>query len=358
MNLSVIIPMYNVEEYISHCIDSLLDQHISVNDYEIIIIDDGSTDNSLSIAKEYEATHANITVYHHPNIGLSSTRNKGINLAKGDYIYFIDSDDYIVSNTLKQLVECAVKNQLDVLEFNFIRTASRDYNTSKNENTQGAEIEVLDGYSYMSTRGFFDGVWAHFYKRDFLIQTKIKFIDGRIMEDMLFNAEIISKAQRVAFLPLDVYRYVINPNSVWTTKEPTALRQSIDDFIFMTINYSEVIQDFENKNVNSDILKSKQQNMLYNTVKRILQSDYKFSEINQIFDTLATHHLYPLPYFKGKDTIRKLIVFSFNNKYLFFTVVLFYRVFEFFIHKFVVKRHRAKKEEKIKSDLVILTQED
>ena len=101
--LSIIIPVYNVENYVDTCIESLYKQGISEYEFEVILINDGSTDNSLSIIQEYENKYSNITIISQKNQGLSTTRNNGIKLAKGEYLLFVDSDDLIIENILTHL---------------------------------------------------------------------------------------------------------------------------------------------------------------------------------------------------------------------------------------------------------------
>ena len=98
MKLSIIVPVYNVADYLPKCLDSLLVQDLSQNEYEIIVVNDGSTDNSGKIAEEYSKTYSNIILINQENQGLSGARNTGIQNAKGEYVQFVDSDDYLEPN--------------------------------------------------------------------------------------------------------------------------------------------------------------------------------------------------------------------------------------------------------------------
>ena len=120
MKLSFIVPIYNVEKYLDRCIDSLVNQDISKEIYEIICIDDASIDNSRYIIEQYKIQYSNIIlISHKENKGLSATRNTGINLAKGKYIWFIDSDDFIEYNCLSFLLRKCEFNDIDILCFNY-----------------------------------------------------------------------------------------------------------------------------------------------------------------------------------------------------------------------------------------------
>ena len=119
MLLSIIVPVYNVEKYLRKCVDSLLTQDLPPEEYEIILVDDGSTDQSGTICDEYAADHPIVKAMHQQNGGLSAARNSGVAVAQGRYVQFVDSDDYLEPNMLKTLVEKMETDQLDVLRFNY-----------------------------------------------------------------------------------------------------------------------------------------------------------------------------------------------------------------------------------------------
>ena len=119
--LSIIIPLYNCEKYIKHCLDSILAQGLNKSDFEIIIVDDGSVDNSYAIASAYATGHDNIIVVRQENQGVASARNTALKHVNGDYIAFIDSDDYIEKNYLDRLYREACETKSDVVICNFYR---------------------------------------------------------------------------------------------------------------------------------------------------------------------------------------------------------------------------------------------
>lgn len=105
MKLSIIIPVYNTENYLKQCLDSCLNQKVSENEYEIVCIDDGSTDSSQKILNEYSEAHSNLHIYKQSNQGVSNARNQGIIFSKGDWLWFVDSDDYISENSVSELLK-------------------------------------------------------------------------------------------------------------------------------------------------------------------------------------------------------------------------------------------------------------
>lgn len=352
MKLSIIIPIYNAEKYIEQCLNSVLKQNILTEEYEILLIDDGSTDKSITIAKGYSEKNGNIHLYTQKNQGVSITRNNGIKYAQGKYIYFIDSDDYLALNTLNKLVHFACSNNLDILEFKNIRTKLRNYKKPISKDFIITDLEIMNGQKYISSRAFHDAVWVYFYKREFLIKSKLKFYENRTKQDMIFNAELIPKAERVAFYPLDAYRYIINPNSITTRKDPIGLRRSIEDFIFITIKYSELIIKLESEKIDTSILKLKQQIQLFNIFKGLLMSNFQIAEINQIKKKLSDYKLFPLNTYSGKNKYRKYLILIFNNKFLFFIFIWLYRLLKFPINNTIIENYQNNKEETITSHFV------
>ncbi|WP_162497579.1 glycosyltransferase [Aureibaculum marinum] len=357
IKLSFVIPLYNAEKYIEQCINSIINQSLKEEEFEIIIINDGSIDNSLSKAIEISKNYKNVEVYDQINKGVSATRNRGIDLARGTYIWFIDSDDYIISDTANELLSFAEDNSLDILEFKMIRTESRVLNKTINKGVNRSEVKILDGKEYSSKVDLSDSTCTNLYRRKFIIDSEVRFIEGKIMEDMTFNAELFPQAKRIAFYPLDAYRYVINPNSIWTNKESKAYRKSIEDFIFMTKKFSNFIEEYKKEGIDTNLIKNKQQEMLYNISKRLLLCDFKLSEIKLKIDDLSSHNLYPINPYLGHSYYKKLETFLFNKKYLFLLSVLLYRLFKRPINYFIIKNHQRKREKRIKEIVVKFEEE-
>jgi len=324
MNLSIIIPFFNSENFILQCITSITNQNLHIKDYEIILIDDGSTDKSNLIVSQFINKFSNIKLITQKNCGLSVSRNIGVNLSEGNYIFFMDSDDYIALNTLRSLLKIVIKNNLDMLEFSFTQTKSRNiYDTNKALNDN--KLEIFEGKDYIASRNYLDYVWVYLYKRSFLLNSKVQFIEGRIMEDTLFNAELIPKAKRIAYYPLDVYRYVDNPNSLTNNKKYEAKKKMINDHVFMVVKYSDLIKKLNFEKINTKVLKNKQQYIVFSILKNLLDNNFKFREINPILKTLSENNLYPLQPIKSKSPYKKLIAIIVKNKFTFFIFFKFYR---------------------------------
>lgn len=220
-DVSIIVPVYNVESYLAMCLDSLTCQ--SFEDIEIICINDGSTDNSLEILEHYQKFDRRIKIINKENGGLSSARNVGIKTANGDYILFVDSDDWISSNAVERLYENAQKNNSDLVIFDF---CCCDYSTNRSiittiENYHGKYENKPFNKNTIETRAYKYipvSAWSKLYKTD-LIKGKIEFYEDIIFEDVPFWAYIYSHAKRITYLAEPLYFYRKNrEGSIMCTK--------------------------------------------------------------------------------------------------------------------------------------------
>jgi glycosyltransferase involved in cell wall biosynthesis len=210
---SIVIPIYNVETYLRLCLDSVLDNEI--DNYEVVCIDDGSTDGSSVILKEYSNKHQNIKIINQENKGLSAARNVGIKASKGEYVFFIDSDDWLESGALDVLAK-SISGE-DMICFNGRRFF--EDGTVENPDT-GIIEEGLTGWEYYNKyalihRKFhFVCVVLRLYKRTFLLEYNLFFEEGVYHEDNLFTPLACFKARRVKVIPHSVYVYRIRPGSI------------------------------------------------------------------------------------------------------------------------------------------------
>lgn len=212
MKYSVIIPVYNVEKYIDRCLKSIISQNY--DDLEIIVIDNGSTDSSGSICDTYASEYSNISVYHIENHGVGSARNFGLSKARGEFIYFVDSDDYLVGNLFAEFEDKLVPD-LDLLVFSY-------YNSFEQELTERNRTKKCLPYSGLYDKNDFIKiftdlflsdmlytVWNKFYRREFLIKTNISFEKYELGEDVRFNLNVYRNVNKVYLSQDSYYVYVI-----------------------------------------------------------------------------------------------------------------------------------------------------
>ena len=217
MLLSVIIPVYNVEPYLRECLDSVLRQCFS--DWEAICVNDGSSDGSAAILEEYAAKDDRFKVVNQPNGGLSSARNKGVSVAKGDYILFLDSDDWLELNAFETIADAL--DQEDMLCFSGRRyfESSKDYNPSDQliEKTYESGMDYYNDSALLHRDFAFVCVVLRAYKKAFLQGHHLIFKEGIFHEDNLFTPLACYYAHRVRVINACLYDYRVRANSVTTT---------------------------------------------------------------------------------------------------------------------------------------------
>lgn len=210
MDISVIIPVYNVEQYLKKCLDSVLAQ--SIKNYEIILVDDGSTDSSGYICDQYASTDDRITVIHKHNGGLSDARNIGYEASVGDYIFFLDSDDWIEQNALEMLFDTAKKYGADIVISNFFYAYDDHFEIA----CSISETSVLNREQAMSElireKMFQSFAWGKLFKRDLLIG--VPFPVGKLYEDIYWAHIIFDKISKAVFIPESLCNYYQRPDSI------------------------------------------------------------------------------------------------------------------------------------------------
>ena len=235
IKLSFIVPIYNVEQYLLKCVDSLLNQDMPLSEYEIILVDDGSPDACPQICDEYAAGHENIRVVHRENGGLSAARNSGIEVAQGEYICFVDSDDYWEPNRLGALIEQAESEQLDVLRFNYqnvneLYEVFLPYKDAKRDVDYDGSI--TDGETFLNER-----LGPSCYVTQFILRCELLddclFKEGVYFEDTEWTPRMLLKAQRVTSTPMIVYNYLWRTGSITQPKDPEKREKIIRDKILL-----------------------------------------------------------------------------------------------------------------------------
>lgn len=237
LKLSVIIPVYNVEKYVEACIESVYRQDLDVDDFEVILINDGSTDHSLEIIKGLAERYHNIKIICQENKGLSTTRNNGIKVARGKYIQFIDSDDILIDGTLNQLLNIAIKYNLDILKGDYKKANNEEIKVGINyENNREIICTLKDG-----EHGFIEDndpmscyVWLHLFKKDFIYSNSLFFLEGKYFEDVAYTTESYLRAKRFMAIPLIYYIYRQHDSSIMATMNLKKI-YSMNDII--TYNY-------------------------------------------------------------------------------------------------------------------------
>ena len=211
MKYSVIIPVYNVENYLSRCIDSLLAQNYV--DLEILLIDNGSGDQSGQICEDYATQFSNITAYHIPNKGVGSARNFGLSKAKGEFICFVDADDYLVGNLFSD-VESQLDSQLDLLVFSYYNSIEKNLSeidrSAKILPTEGKKdkSDFIALFQELFLTDMMYTVWNKIYRREFLEEHQIVFESYELGEDVRFNLNVYQHVNAVLLVKSCYYVYI------------------------------------------------------------------------------------------------------------------------------------------------------
>lgn len=243
MKLSIIIPVYNVEPWIERCLESIYLQNIDEKDYEVVVVDDGSQDNSIKIVEHFVECKTNIRIIHQNNQGLSAARNTGLDNASGDYIWFLDSDDCIEPKTIGPLLEYAIKEKLDVLCFgiNLLFDDGR-----KVQYSIPYEKGVMSGSAFITKVGMPPAAWCALYRRDYLKDNNLRFMVGILHEDQEFTPRAYYLAKRIEFVPTVTYNYAQREGSIMKS-DKNANKKASDLLIICDSLYEFILQK-----VNSD----------------------------------------------------------------------------------------------------------
>lgn len=292
MKFSIIVPVYNVEDYIIKCLESIYNQ--TYKNFEVIIVDDGSMDNSTLLIKKYIKDKNNFIYYRKENGGLSDARNYGLKFITGNYLIFIDSDDYINKELLYNLNEEIKKNNPDIIKFglNFIK--NDNIIEMKKENFYN--LEVNEAIDKLLRDELFEPAWFYCYKFSFWQKNKFKYTTGKLHEDFGLTPLIIMNSQKISSISYIGYNYVIRDNSIMTSNDEEKLLKKFDDSLYFYEQNIPLINKCKNINeYTKKLLKSFYANGMINRLKTLDKKNYneclkKLQKLN-VFDNLANDTL-------------------------------------------------------------------
>ena len=316
--LTVVIPVYNVEKYLKRCIESILIQEWK--NYDILLVDDGSTDSSPQICDDYAKVYDFISVIHKKNGGLSEARNTGISHAKGDYVYFPDSDDWLEPQTFKELADVLESQEFDIVSFNreFVK-GEEDTIVSDPLVTQ--VYEGKDAFVQMLKHSYITGFANDkIYKKSLFIDNNISFPKGKYYEDLGTNYKLFLSAENVFATNQKYYHYLIdNPDSItqsWNEQKFSDMFEFYKDIFY---------SDFVRSRLNQEELQTSQLyyvNGLIHILASLYKSklDKKYIDItNQVKQELLKHGV-SLSQMKEQPNKLKYIFFRFKVLKLAFSI--------------------------------------
>ena len=327
MKLSIAIPLYNKEKHIERNLKSLIEQDLSPSEYEIIIVDDGSTDSGAQIAQNYAERYENIKFFSQPNSGPSVARNKGLDAATGDYIYFLDADDFLAPNGLKSLLDFAEQNQLEILEFKTKELKDGSIPDTAPQIPEELAVPVMDGISYIAEHDFRNEAWRYIIHKKLLADTGIRFIEGTLYEDAIFTANLFLRAKRISKVDLELHRYLLVENSIVRSKDAAHNLRFIHGMVYAIEQIDDMIQsmDRSHNNYNKAVkkFKSRQQAFVFALIIRTFKYRLlSLKELKQILAKLKNLEAYPIDpkiaRIGNGNPVYKLFVPIFNNQSMLF----------------------------------------
>lgn len=302
--LSFIVPVYNTEKYISRCLDSLLEQSIPKKDYDIIVVNDGSTDNSGHIIEDYGKKYDNIILITQKNAGQSAARNAGIQRANSKYVWFIDSDDWIAENCLGLLMEIIQKNHLDA----FCVAPSKPFNSNfeKDFNPEKHLGKIQTGIAVLKLENYPIGVWCYIFEKKLILDNDITFLNGIYFEDEDFMLKLLFFAQSVLFInDMSVYSYFIRSDSTCRTISEKHVFDKLSVSISLSDFLKSTVKD-EDKRL-EEVFQKKIYHMLLLGINEMVAYDFDKNVFNRYIEKAMRVGLIPLKY-RGRNIKEILII--------------------------------------------------
>ena len=284
MKYSVIIPVYNVEKYIDRCLKSIISQNY--DDLEIIVVDNGSTDSSGSICDTYANEYSNISVYHIENHGVGSARNFGLSKARGEFIYFVDSDDYLVGNLFADFADKLVLD-MDLAVFSYYNSFEEDL-TEKQRTEKSLPFKGnydKDGFIKIFKELFLSDmlytVWNKIYRREFLLENNLSFEQYELGEDVRFNLDVYRNVNKIYLSQDSYYVYVIGRNgSAMSGYNPKRLQYQLQELKLV----DNLLEDWhlDNSNLDNNVKARILMSNIYNITKQKLPVNKKVKLVKEI----------------------------------------------------------------------------
>lgn len=243
IKVSVVIPVYNTEKYVGKCLESIISQ--SLQEIEIICVNDGSTDSSKDILEAFSRKYQKIKVFNQKNKGASFARNRGLRVARGKYIYFMDCDDMLLPGALERLYGLAESNELDMLLFNvMVKYENNGLKEKYHFDEYFTKVEEYDGVKsgqimfceMWENAEYDDCVWSRFVRKNFLEDNEITFYEGAYYSDSIYSLICHIKAKRTYYIAEKYYVYQIREQSIMTSKT------SVYHLYSLVIVYNEILK--------------------------------------------------------------------------------------------------------------------
>ena len=307
--------MYNASSFIGRCLESILEQGIDSNGYEIIVVNDGSNDGSLAIVEEFQKTYSNIKIVSQENQGQSVARNRGIREATGKYLWFIDADDFLIPNSLKGIYDTVFgdgkKNKdnpkyedIDIITFDVIRGPEKEFMPSPTVQSDPIYAPILNGSDFIATfpKRFPNGPWWYFIRKKFVEASSLYFHEGKLLEDGLFIITALLTASSVGHISQSLYYYALRPGSTMYTYTLEQLEKINDGFRNAISYLTKLLEEHKTEMGPEcyDRLIARRNGYIVFLLVRLLKYGTT-SHAKEALKWLKNEHLYPIGPLIGKD---------------------------------------------------------
>lgn len=307
LKFSIILPIYNVENFLSDCLDSLYEQEIPEEEYEVICVVDGSPDDSMAIVERYIKKHSNIRLFVQENRGVCAARNTGLKNASGRYVWFVDPDDMIVSNCLKVIFEELEKAQADVFEMQY-RTCAETYKFVP----QVVNFQI----DRINKEGSSGSAWLSVCRRQYLLENNILFNEKLSYgEDYLWAFQVKYSKHKNIYTKTPLYVYRQRENSAMHANNPVKTRKHMEDMIELYHIYGEEAQRCRVAGMDESVLQNisqRQQLCIESALLCLLKLRLSKTDVKQQLNKLQMMGLYPYKFMTwnlfGKGTVNPLKV--------------------------------------------------
>lgn len=334
--LSIIIPAYNVAPFIEECIDSVYYTIFNLPNHEIIVVNDGSSDDTLKIITKLKHKYQSILIYSQENNGTGMARNFGLSVAKGEYIYFLDPDDLLNGNLFFQAIDYIHKNQLDV--FAFKSSPFKDHCDNienkflKDERFKEDKIlKFENGYHFVSKTGFKGEAWWYVTRKDLIEKANLVFKNTKAMQDVDFTLNVFLNSKKICYYQDRLHYYRIwsnsamkNTNEIHWQKVIYGIKEATFDFNRIKNNLNRSSPYFHSL---QEIILEAQQRASFFLIIRFIKSKLPMDKLDYLIEELIISKSYPISYFRlrHKSMSVRFLVYIINRPFILKTCGIIFR---------------------------------
>lgn len=315
MRLSIVIALYNTEKFIVNCINSIYNgNNLDNSDFEVLVIDDGSTDSSALLVENLQKKYANLVLIKKENGGQSTARNIGFKRAKGEYIFCLDSDDFIDANSLLDALVYVEHQSLDMLPI-FYGLYKEDFTFLKDKKDNYTIFDApITGGEFMNKFVVSGSMWRYFYKTSLIKEHSIYLTEGIYHEDEEFIIKFLSYSNKVSYGRHQVYKHVVRSNSTVNLSDIPHRKRLLNDLIIVVKHLIIHSKDFDSNSLEYKGIMKKVEQLCFAIFLRLKKEGFSYNVLLDYMDKLEELGMYPLKTYRLNFKF-KIMAKLFNNMY-------------------------------------------